>query len=177
MNTEIEAAINTSAPTETLSLSTRDQDFLRQSIALSQQSREQGKHPFAAIVVNPDGKIIAQAGNNSLPPEGDPTRHAEIVAVGMAAKILTPHEMQGCTLYTNAEPCAMCAGGIYWGGIGRVVYGISEVHLLEITGNHPENPTLSLPCRQVFASGQRPTTVIGPCLVEEAAAVHEGFWQ
>jgi tRNA(Arg) A34 adenosine deaminase TadA len=177
MNLEPRSTATLSENAETQPLSSRDQDFLRQAIALSQQSRIQGKHPFAAIVVNQDGKIVAQAGNNSLPPEGDPTRHAEIVAVGIAAKILSPQEMQGCTLYTNAEPCAMCAGGIYWGGIGRVVYGISEVHLLQITGNHPENPTLSLPCRQVFASGQRPTTVIGPCLIDEAAAVHDGFWK
>ena len=49
----------------------------------------------------------------------------------------------------------MCAGAIYWAGIGRLVYGLSEHRLRELTGNHPENPTLDLPCREVFASGQR----------------------
>ena len=70
----------------------------------------------------------------------------------------------------------MCAAGIYWTGIGRVVYGLSEARLLELTGNHPENPTLSLPCREVFARGQRHIEVIGPALEEEAAAAHAGFW-
>jgi tRNA(Arg) A34 adenosine deaminase TadA len=73
----------------------------------------------------------------------------------------------------------MCAGAIYWCNIGRVVYALSEEKLLELTGSHPENPTLSLPCRQVFASGQRPTEVVGPVpdMEKEAAAPHIGFWE
>lgn len=71
----------------------------------------------------------------------------------------------------------MCAGAIYWSGIGRVVYGLSEERLLALTGNHPENPTLRLPCREVFARGQRTIKVIGPLLEDEAAAVHAGFWR
>ena len=68
----------------------------------------------------------------------------------------------------------MCAGAIYWAGIGRLVYGLSEHRLRAVTGNHPENPTLDLPCREVFASGQRPTEVVGPLLEDEAEAVHAG---
>ena len=70
----------------------------------------------------------------------------------------------------------MCAGSAYWAGLGRLVHGLSEDSLKEITGNHPENPTLALPCRTVFASGQRKVEVIGPCLEEEAAKLHEGVW-
>jgi tRNA(Arg) A34 adenosine deaminase TadA len=70
-------------------------------------------------------------------------------------------------------------GAIYWCNIGRVVYAMSEERLLELTGSHPENPTLSLPCRTVFASGQRPTVVVGPLpeMEQEAAAPHVGFWE
>ena len=71
----------------------------------------------------------------------------------------------------------MCAGAIYWAGIGRLVYGLSEHRLRAVTGNHPENPTLDLPCRAVFASGQRPTEVVGPLLQDEAEAVHDGVWK
>lgn len=71
----------------------------------------------------------------------------------------------------------MCAGAIYWSGIGRVVYALSEVRLLDLTGSHPENPTLSLPCREVFARGQRAIDVVGPLLEDEAAAAHAGFWR
>lgn len=71
----------------------------------------------------------------------------------------------------------MCAGAIYWAGIGRLVYGLSEARLKAITGNHPENRTLDLPCRDVFATGQRAIDVVGPMLEDEAAAPHEDFWR
>jgi tRNA(Arg) A34 adenosine deaminase TadA len=71
----------------------------------------------------------------------------------------------------------MCAGAIYWCGIGRVVFALSEKGLLAFTGNDEQNPTLDLPCREVFARGQRPIAVAGPLLEEEARVVHEGFWQ
>ena len=71
----------------------------------------------------------------------------------------------------------MCAGAIYWVGIGRLVYGLSELRLKAITGNHPENPTLDLPCREVFAAGQRAIEVLGPMLEDEAAAAHVDFWR
>ena len=56
----------------------------------------------------------------------------------------------------------MCAGAIYWAGIGRLVYGLSEHRLRQLTGNHPENPTLDLPCRDVFAqrSAARPKSSV-----------------
>lgn len=154
-----------------------DLDLLRQSIALSDESKQRGRHPFAALVADEAGNIIAAAGNNSMPPEGDPTQHAELVAAAAAARALTPEQLAHCTLYTSAEPCCMCAGAIYWTGIGRVVYALSEHALLGLTGDHPENPTFSLPCREVFARGQRRVKVAGPMLEDEAARPHEGFWK
>lgn len=154
-----------------------DLALLRRAIALAEQSRRDGHHPFAAIVADEHGRIVATAGNDSLPPAGDPTRHAELVAVATAARTLSPAQLARCTLYTSAEPCCMCAGAIYWCNLGRVVYALSEHRLLGLTGAHPENPTFSLPCREVFARGQRPIEVHGPLLEEEAAHSHHGFWQ
>ncbi|WP_448951227.1 nucleoside deaminase [Labrys neptuniae] len=168
--------MNASDDDEANGLSALDLAFLRQSIALSEASRRRGRHPFAALVVDRDGNVVSSAGNNSMPPEGDPTQHAELVAAAAAAKARTPGELASCTLYTSAEPCCMCAGAVYWTGIGRVVYALSEHRLLELTGAHPENPTFSLPCREVFARGQRQVEVIGPALEDEAAVPHRGFW-
>lgn len=70
----------------------------------------------------------------------------------------------------------MCAGAIYWSGVGRLVYAMAEGDLLALTGDHPANPTLDLGCRLVLRSGQRQIEVIGPALIEEAIAAHEGFW-
>ncbi|MFC5609293.1 nucleoside deaminase [Variovorax soli] len=151
--------------------------LLRQTIALSEESKARGRHPFAALVADEHGHIVSQAGNNSMPPEGDPTQHAELVAAALAARKLSPEQLARCTLYTSAEPCCMCSGAVYWTGIGRVVYALSEHTLLGLTGDHPENPTFSLPCREVFARGQRKVQVVGPLIEAEAAEPHRGFWQ
>ncbi len=110
-----------------------------------------------------------------MPPH-DGTLHAERLLATQACTTLSPGVLGKATLYSSAEPCAMCAGAIYWAGIGRLVYGLSEHRLRAVTGNHPENPTLDLPCRQVFESGQRATEVIGPLLEDEAEALHAGVW-
>jgi len=151
-----------------------DLDRLHEVIALSRASRDGGRHPFAAMVTARDGTRLAQAMNASTL---DPTCHAEVEAVRLAARQSTRDDLAGATLYSSAEPCAMCAGAIYWSGIGRVAYALSEESLLDLTGASDENPTLSLPCRDVFARGQRPIEVIGPLLQAEAAAVHDGFWR
>ncbi|WP_301153809.1 nucleoside deaminase [Metapseudomonas otitidis] len=153
-----------------------DLKLLRLAIRHSEKARARGRHPFAALVADREGRVIAEAGNNSMPPEGDPTQHAELRAVAMAAQRLGPAELAQCTLYTSAEPCCMCAGAVYWTGVGRVVYALSEHSLLGLTGAHPENPTFALPCREVFARGQRAIEVRGPMLEAEAASAHEGFW-
>lgn len=80
---------------------------------------------------------------------------------------------------TIFEPCAMCAGTVYRAGIGRVVYGASEDALRALTGEHPENPTLDVPCRTVFAVGQRAVEVIDlvEAVADEMVETHRGFWQ
>jgi tRNA(Arg) A34 adenosine deaminase TadA len=156
--------------------STRDFEFLRRTFQLALEAKGNGKHPFGALVVDARGAVISEAGNNSLPPEGDPTQHAEVVAAAKAARLRTPAELASATLYASAEPCCMCAGAIYWCNIGRVVYALSEERLLGITGDHPQNPTLALTCRRVFASGQHPVKVVGPLIEDEASEVHRGFW-
>jgi tRNA(Arg) A34 adenosine deaminase TadA len=72
----------------------------------------------------------------------------------------------------------MCAGAIYWAGIARVVFALPEDDLRELTGANPLNLTLALPCREVFARGQREVQVLGPLGDrEKAKAVHAGFWE
>ncbi len=155
--------------------SARDATFLRRSFEIARRALTHGNHPFGAVLVDQDGHVLIEAENGYLPAR-DGTAHAERLAATEACRTLKPEVLAKATLYSSAEPCAMCAGAIYWAGIGRVVYGLSEQGLREITGNHPENPTLDLPCREVFASGQRPTEIVGPLLEDEAAALHVGVW-
>ena len=137
------------------------------------QAMTLGRHPFGAVLLAPDGvTVLAEQGNI------DTVNHAESTLAREAASRWSADELAQCSLVTTFEPCAMCAGTIYWAGIGRVVYGASETDLLSLTGDHPENPTLDLPCREVFSCGQRAVQVLGPfaTLREELLAPHQGFW-
>ena len=149
--------------------------LLRRSFAVAERARGRGNHPFGAILVNRTGDILLEVENGYLP-EHDMTGHAERLLATAASKQFDPKFLADCTLYSSAEPCCMCAGAAYWAGIGRVVYGLSERRLKVITGNHAENLTFDLPCRSVFATGQRHVEVVGPLLEDEAAAIHAGVW-
>jgi len=156
--------------------SERDIEFLRRSFDVARRSRDAGDHPFGSLLVGPEGEVLREQGNGYTAEGGDRTAHAERLLASWAAKAYETDYLQRCTLYSSAEPCAMCAGAIYWAGIGRVVYGQSEKGLKAATGAHEENPTLDLPCRTVFAAGQRSTEVVGPLLEEEAAQLQADYW-
>lgn len=150
-------------------------DHLRRAIALAQQARDHGNHPFGSLLVDAEGQVLLEA-ENTVSTEHDATGHAETNLVRRASQQYDRDFLATCTLYTSTEPCAMCSGAIYWANIRQVVFGQSEATLGNMTGNNPENPTLSLPCRQVFEKGRHAVTVMGPLLEEEANAPHVGFW-
>ncbi len=153
----------------------RDEAHLRHAYEVARRARAHGNHPFGCTLVGPGGEVLLEV-ENGYHPSLDMTAHAERLAATQASQRWRPTFLRGCTLYTSAEPCAMCAAALYWAGVGRVVYGLSEARLKTITGSHPENPTLDLPCRAVFEAGQRAVEVVGPMLEEEAAAIHAGVW-
>jgi tRNA(Arg) A34 adenosine deaminase TadA len=158
-----------------LNASEFDEHFLRRSFDLARRAITRGNHPFGAVLVDRNRNVLIEAENGYMPAH-DATAHAERLIATQACTTLSRDILRDATLYSSAEPCAMCAGAIYWAGIGRLVYGLSERRLRMLTGDHPENPTLDLPCREVFKRGQRPTEVIGPMLEDEAAALHAGAW-
>src|ERR1700674_1846447 len=149
--------------------------YLRNAFDVARRSQRNGNHPFGAILVDAHGNGLIECENGFMP-NRDGTAHAGRLLAPKACTTYEPGFLATCTLYASAEPCAMCAGAIYWAGIGRLVYGLSEHRLRAVTGNHPENPTLDLPCREVFKRGQRPTEVLGPMLEDEAEALHAGVW-
>lgn len=158
-------------------LTPTDETHLRRAIELAREARADGQHPFGALIVSAKGKVIVESRNKAVPPAGNPTQHAELLACATASPMLPTEDLFAATLYTSTEPCAMCAGAIYWTGIGRVVYALAGANLYRFTGSEMKNRALDLPCREVFARGQRPTEVSGPHLEDEAGSVHEGFWK
>ena len=146
---------------------------LHRANGVAQRAMAMGRHPFGALLLAPDGEtVLAEQGNI------DTVNHAESTLARTAAANYPGAYLAQCTLVTTFEPCAMCAGTLYWAGIGHVLYGAEEAALLALTGDHPENPTLSLPCREIFARGQRPVQVTGPveAVADEMVATHRGFW-
>jgi tRNA(Arg) A34 adenosine deaminase TadA len=154
-----------------------DPALLRQSFEIARRSRAAGDHPFGSVLADGEGRVLMEQGNGYTSEGGDRTAHAERLLASRAARAYDLKFLARCSLYTSAEPCAMCAGAIYWAGIGRVVYGQTEKALKKQTGAHEENPTLDLPCAVVFAAGQRPTEVVGPLLEDEAAQLQADFWK
>jgi tRNA(Arg) A34 adenosine deaminase TadA len=155
---------------------TREQALrhLRRANEVARDAAAKGRHPFGAILVAADGETVLLEHGNV-----DAVNHAEAVLARVAAHRFDAAALWGCTLVTTVEPCAMCAGTQYWAHIGQLVYGVSERALLAITGDHAENPTLDLPCRDVFARGQKAIGVQGPFdeVGDEILAPHRAFWQ
>ena len=146
---------------------------LRHSSAIAERATLLGHHPFGAILVGPDQETVLMEQGNV-----DTVNHAESVLARVAALNFTPEYLWSCTLYTSVEPCCMCAGTAYWANIGRVVFGMTEKRLLEATGNHAENPTMSVSSRYVFDHCQKPVELIGPVaeVEEEIMRVQRAFW-
>lgn len=147
---------------------------LRRANDVAKRALSLGRHPFGAILVAPDHTTVLMEQVN-----GGTVNHAEATLARHAAVNFSPDYLWACTLYTTAEPCAMCAATAYWANIGRMVYGIEEAQLLAMTGDSTENPTMSVPCRYIFAHSQKDVAVIGPIaeVEEEIAALHRGFWK
>ena len=157
-------------------LSEQDMRLLRGAIEVASRSVANGNLPFGALLADPDGNVLLEAENSDITGKS-PLNHAETNLMRMAVETLTAEQIAAASLYTSCEPCAMCSGSMYWGGLNRMVYGMSEHHLLEYTGGHRLNPTMTgVGCRAVLQSGQRRIVVSGPHLIEEAAAIHRTFW-
>ena len=118
-----------------------DEALLRRAFDVARRSRAAGDHPFGSVLADSEGRALMEQGNGYTSEGGDRTAHAERLLASRAARTYDLGLLARCTLYTSAEPCAMCAGAIYWAGIGRVVYGQSEKALKAQTGAHEENRT------------------------------------
>lgn len=146
---------------------------LLQANEIARHALTAGHHPFGALLVAPDGDTVLLSQGNI-----DTVNHAEAVLAREAARLHAPEFLWNCTLVTTVEPCAMCAGTQYWAHIGHLVYGMTEQELAGLTGNHALNPTLALPCREVFGRGSKPIQVIGPVpeVHEAIVELHRHFW-
>lgn len=164
------------APLPETALSEPDGQYLREAIAWSRVARDRGNRPFGAVVVAANGHVLAEAWCNTGE-TGDCTGHAETNAVRQLSPQVDRAALARATLYSSAEPCVMCAGAIFWSGIGRVVFGIDAVRLRVFRGERAEQRDAELSCRDVFRASPHPIECIGPALIDEASEPHRGFWK
>ena len=148
--------------------------LMRVAIDVAYKARENGNHPFGAILVDEQNKILMVA-ENTVITENDCTCHAETNLVRQASRKYTREILSKCALYASTEPCPMCAGAILWSNIGRLVFGVSQSRFYEMVGKD-SSEALLLSCRDVFEKGNKQIEIIGPILEDEALIVHRDFW-
>jgi len=98
---------------------------MRRALHEAELAAQAGDVPVGAVVLGPDGTPLA-AGHNEREATGDPTAHAEVLAIRRAAERLGRWRLTGCTLVVTLEPCTMCAGAIVQSRVDRVVYGARD---------------------------------------------------
>lgn len=149
---------------------------MQRCIALALSARQRGELPYAAII-SQQGQFVCESPNMANADQ-DVTRHAELVAISIAQKVLGTISLDACTLYTLVEPCPMCAYAMRETRIGRVVYGLHSPMMgghtrWNILGDH----NLSVRMPEVFAA---PPAIIAGYLQEEAVAAirnwNAAFW-
>lgn len=96
------------------------------ALAMAEEAAAMGEVPVAAIIISPEGEVLAKA-TNRVERDQDPTAHAEILAIRAASKALGNSRLDGCDLWVTLEPCPMCAGAISHARINRLYYGTDDV--------------------------------------------------
>jgi tRNA(adenine34) deaminase len=150
-----------------MTVGTRDDErWMSAAIALARVAEGEGEVPVGAIVVR-EGKAIAQVGNRTVR-LGDPTAHAEVLAIREAAAALDDQRLQGCTLYVTLEPCAMCAGAIVLARVDRLVFGAwdPKAGMVGSVGDVVRHPKLN-----------HRAEVLGGVLATECSEVLQAFFK
>lgn len=138
-----------------------DEYYMRQALNEARQAFDKNEVPIGAVIVC-QGRIIARA-HNLTETLNDVTAHAEMQAITAAANVLGGKYLTDCTLYVTVEPCPMCAGGLLWSQITRIVYGAGDIK----KGYSSFSPTILHP----------KTTVVSGVLEEECAALMKDFFR
>ena len=147
-----------------------DRAHMERAYALAREAAAAGNHPFAALLVH-RGELLAIA-RNEVVTRDDLTRHAELALVARLGKRLPPATLAECTLYASTEPCVMCAGAIFWAGVGRLVYGTTARQMAAVRGR----PYRGIPVRELFAGLGAAIRVVGPVGEDVGLEIHAACW-
>ena len=148
-----------------------DVEPMRLAIAASADALARGNTPFGATLVAPDGEVMHIAGNNQVT-SGDFSGHAEMALLREASMRFGREALRGCTVYASGEPCAMCAGAIFWAGVVRLVYAASTDDIRDALGS---DPALVTRCETVLGAATPKVEVRGGVLRDPAFAILKQF--
>jgi tRNA(Arg) A34 adenosine deaminase TadA len=144
---------------------------VRRVLDLARTAVDEGNYPFGALLVA-DGEVVASS-TNTVATDWDITAHPELKLAVLASERYDLERRRELTLYASTEPCPMCAGAIYWAGIGRVVFSTSAATVAEHSG---DDLVIPVPCEQCLEGAGREIEFVGPLLEEEGLEVHREFW-
>ena len=141
---------------------------MREVFAIARRARAHGNRPFGAMLVAGNGAVLAVAENSQITDE-QVLAHAEMNLLRRAVQDFTPDVLAAATMYSSAEPCAMCAGAMFWSGVSRLVFGLSGDRLHQLSGFSPHMPVAS--ARDVLARSGGQIDIVGPIFELEAESI------
>ena len=149
-----------------------DRKFIKRAYEIARNAVEHGNHPFGALLVH-QGKVVSEF-ENDVVTSGDITKHAETGLIGFASKTLSRNILSESVLYTSTEPCIMCCGAIYWAGIQKIVFGVSQSQMeIQISAT---SSNYRISSEEVFRKIDPKMIIIGPVLEKEGLEIHAKFW-
>ena len=145
-----------------------DKDYMRLAIAKAREGVTSGQSPFGALIAR-DGRTVAAA-HNTVWLNGDPTAHAEVNAIRLAAQALMSIDLSGCAIYSTCEPCPMCLTAIHWSKITRLVYGAAIADAAAAGFSE-----LRVPARELAARGGSAVEITSGVLESECRALFDDW--
>jgi tRNA(Arg) A34 adenosine deaminase TadA len=144
-------------------MTTADERFLRRAIELAAAGRAAGEEPYGALLVGPDGDVLAEDWNTERS-DRDITAHPELKLARFAGRELAPDVARGTTMYASCQPCILCVGAIARSGLGRVVFALSTEQFYELEPG------------QIAVRDAMQVAYEGPALLDEARRPIAGFY-
>jgi len=141
-----------------------DVAHMRRAICAAREATRAGDMPFGAVLARGDTELFVA--RNEQHTGADCTAHAEVVLIRRAAAALGATALIGTTVYASGEPCAMCAGAMFWAGIARIVFAATTDDIERALGGS----RLPIRCAAVLATARPSVLVEGPLLHEEGVA-------
>lgn len=140
------------------------EDYMRLAIEEGKRSKDEGGRAFACVLVK-DGEVVATA-RNRVVQDSDPTSHAELNILRSYCRENQARDLQGYVLYTDCEPCAMCASAIAWANISTVVFGADRTD-----GPTTYSRQVDLSCEEVLRRSGKQISVVPHVLRDDCAAL------